>query len=286
VEDLLRLGDDQLVQLLSIAGVKHKSIITFTHYATGLRGNAQYRAATASAASQAAQARRAPLGSGAAACSTPASELPPPPLPHASGPYAAGSSGTSVGGGAPRSPPPPRPPPPAGLEGGRLHRQGGAMESLSGLGGGSSFAPGAAFYALEKEFSAAKATTSDEDGSLGSPRTPFLRAVVQPSPLGGSSRGSPGSVGSVGQGGLQQPPFVGSALPGAGELPFDAFADVTKSLNVLMLHAKKSCVCRFRSCFSAPPFADVQVLAVYGPCLVSPFLSNSLALSHVLTLSL
>jgi len=37
IEDILRLNDEQLVQLLIMAGVKHKSIVTFTHYCSGLR---------------------------------------------------------------------------------------------------------------------------------------------------------------------------------------------------------------------------------------------------------
>jgi hypothetical protein len=37
LEDLLRLGEDQLVQLLALAGVKHKSIVSFTHYCNSLR---------------------------------------------------------------------------------------------------------------------------------------------------------------------------------------------------------------------------------------------------------
>jgi hypothetical protein len=39
IEDVLRLNEEQLVQLLVMAGVKHKSIVTFTHYCSGLRSN-------------------------------------------------------------------------------------------------------------------------------------------------------------------------------------------------------------------------------------------------------
>jgi len=275
------------VQLLSLAGIKHKSIVTFTHYANGLRSHTAHAPTVAStAATTAASAQGHNRRASPPASSTPRSSSP---LPHASGPYAPGTSHTSIGGADQRrshsSNPTLQPqPPPLGrtprFEGGRLHQLSSSMEAMSGLTGGGNLSPGASVHAFEKQFSgnaSAPTKTSNHGqggndqneppyGEEGSPRTSFLRPPpLSGSGYGGSTRGSPTSGGG---GVVAGEPFIGgnvnhpnppnpppslggklqAGLPGSGsgngnsDLPFDVFADVTKSLNVLMLHAKKSCV--------------------------------------------
>jgi len=280
VEDLLRLGDDQLVQLLSLAGIKHKSIVTFTHYANGLRSHAAHTTSSATATATISAGVASVQGhhrrSNLAGSNPPRSSSP---LPHASGPYAPGTSNTSVGGAASRHSSPTVPTPlPHGraprFEGGTLHQLSSSMEAMSGLTGGGNLSPGASVHAFEKQFAGAgNASTSattrttnygrgggDEaseppfqEGEDATPRAPFLRPPPPPgNGLGGSARGSPSSGGVVLAGepsNRTSSSFAGplpAGLPGnsgSSELPFDVFADVTKSLNVLMLHAKKSFVC-------------------------------------------
>ena len=185
MDDLLRLGDDQLASLLTLAGVKHKSIMTFSHYCRGLR-------------SRAAQPGVGGVGgaSGAAA------------------PYS----------GAPASVAPPPPPPP--LSAVRFATPASsAGEGLHDLGG-------ATMGASTGEFSGGVGSGG------GSPSWKHQRPQQQP---GGASHALAKRFGdNANSGGAFGGGTGGTALAGSGELPFDAFADVTRSLNVLMLHAKKS----------------------------------------------